>query len=82
ADPHTPVSGGFFLSSLLHEAGLPAGLLHVLPGDAEPGQAVCEVPEIGMVSFTGSTAVGRKVGEACGRNLKRVALELGGNNAF
>jgi benzaldehyde dehydrogenase (NAD) len=82
ADPHTPVSGGFFLSSLLHAAGLPAGLLHVLPGGAEPGQAVCEVPEIRMVSFTGSTAVGRLVGEACGRNLKRVALELGGNNAF
>ena len=82
ADPHTPVSGGFFLSSLLHEAGLPAGLLHVLPGGAEAGQAVCEAPEIGMVSFTGSTAVGRIVGETCGRNLKRVALELGGNNAF
>ncbi|MBV9005489.1 MAG: aldehyde dehydrogenase family protein [Solirubrobacterales bacterium] len=82
ADPHTPISGGFFLSSLLDAAGLPAGLLHVLPGGAEAGAAVCEVPEIGMVSFTGSTAVGRLVGEACGRNLKRVALELGGNNAF
>ncbi|MBV8998159.1 MAG: aldehyde dehydrogenase family protein, partial [Solirubrobacterales bacterium] len=82
ADPHTPVSGGFFLSALLHAAGLPAGLLHVLPGGAAAGQAVCEVPEIGMVSFTGSTAVGRLVGETCGRNLKRVALELGGNNAF
>ncbi|MFZ0043359.1 MAG: benzaldehyde dehydrogenase [Solirubrobacteraceae bacterium] len=82
ADPHTPVSGGFFLSSLLHAAGLPAGLLHVLPGGAEAGGAVCGAPEIGMVSFTGSTAVGRLIGEACGRNLKRVALELGGNNAF
>ncbi len=82
ADPHTPVSGGFFLSSLLDAAGLPAGLLHVLPGGAEAGGAVCEAPEIGMVSFTGSTAVGRLVGQACGQNLKRVALELGGNNAF
>ena len=82
ADPHTPVSGGYFLSSLLHAAGLPAGLLHVMPGGAEAGGAICEAPEIGMVSFTGSTAVGRLVGEACGRNLKRVALELGGNNAF
>lgn len=82
ADPHTPVAGGFFLSSLLHQAGLPAGLLHVLPGGADAGQALCESPEVGMVSFTGSTAVGRLVGETCGRNLKRVALELGGNNAF
>src|SRR5699024_10989699 len=39
-------------------------------------------PEIRTVSFTGSTAAGRKVGEACGRNLKRVHLELGGNNAL
>jgi benzaldehyde dehydrogenase (NAD) len=82
ADPHTPVSGGFFLSSLLHEAGLPEGVLHVLPGGADAGRAVCEDPRVGMVSFTGSTAVGRIVGETCGRNLKRVALELGGNNAF
>jgi len=82
ADPNTPVTGGLFLARVLEEAGLPAGLFHVIPGGAEAGQAICEAPEIGMVSFTGSTAVGRLVGEAAGRNLKRVALELGGNNAF
>jgi benzaldehyde dehydrogenase (NAD) len=63
-------------------AGLPAGVLHVLPGDAEPGAALAESPDVAMVSFTGSTAVGRLVGEAAGRTLKRVSLELGGNNAL
>lgn len=82
ADPNTPVTGGLFLARVLEEAGLPEGLFHVIPGGVEAGQAICEAPEIGMVSFTGSTAVGRLVGEAAGRNLKRVALELGGNNAF
>jgi benzaldehyde dehydrogenase (NAD) len=67
---------------VLSDAGLPAGVLHVVPGGTEAGQAICEAPEIAMVSFTGSTAVGRIVGETAGRNLKRVALELGGNNAF
>lgn len=82
ADPNTPVTGGLFLAQVLKEAGVPAGVFHVIPGGAEAGQAICEAPEIAMVSFTGSTAVGRIVGEAAGRNLKRVALELGGNNAF
>ena len=82
ADPNTPVTGGLLLAQIAKEAGLPAGLFHVIPGGASVGQAICEAPEIAMVSFTGSTAVGRLVGEAAGRNLKRVALELGGNNAF
>jgi benzaldehyde dehydrogenase (NAD) len=81
-DVQTAVSGGILLAQLLELAGLPDGLFHVLPGDAEPGAAVAEHPGIGMVSFTGSTAVGRKVGEAAGRTLKRVSLELGGNNAL
>ena len=81
-DHQTPVSGGLFFAALLAEAGLPAGLLQVVPGGPEAGEAICSAPEIGMVSFTGSTAVGRKVGALAGGNLKRVALELGGNNAF
>ena len=82
ADPNPPVTSGLFLARVLRDAGLPAGVLHVVPGGTEAGQAICEAPEIAMVSFTGSTAVGRIVGETAGRNLKRVALELGGNNAF
>ena len=82
ADPNTAIAGGLILGPLFAEAGLPAGVLHILPGDRDAGAAVCEAPEIGMVSFTGSTAAGRKVGAAAGANLKRVALELGGNSAF
>jgi benzaldehyde dehydrogenase (NAD) len=82
ADPNTPVTGGLLLARVFEEAGLPAGLFHVIPGAAEAGGAICDAPDIAMVSFTGSTSVGRMVGETAGRNLKRVALELGGNNAF
>jgi benzaldehyde dehydrogenase (NAD) len=81
-DPNTPVSGGFSFARIFEEAGLPEGLLHVLPGGAEAGAALCTAPDVGMVSFTGSTAAGRKVGAACGENLKRVALELGGKSSF
>src|SRR5258706_5503043 len=81
-DIQPPVSGGHLLARLMEEAGLPAGVLHVLPGGAETGEALVADPNVGMVSFTGSTAVGRRVGEVAGRMLKRVALELGGNNAL
>lgn len=80
-DPRTPVSGGVMIARALEEAGLPAGVFQMLPGGAEAGAVLTEAPEISVVSFTGSTAAGRKVGEAAGRNLKRVHLELGGNNA-
>lgn len=81
-DPRTPVSGGVLLALIYQEAGLPEGVLQVLPGDAEAGEALCTDPNITMVSFTGSTAVGRRVGELAGRNLKKVALELGGKNSL
>lgn len=81
-DPRTPVSGGVLLAVLLEAAGLPKGVLHMLPGDAEAGEALVTDPDVTMVSFTGSTAVGRRVGELAGRHLKKVALELGGKNAL
>ncbi|AJQ95720.1 benzaldehyde dehydrogenase [Gynuella sunshinyii] len=81
-DPQTPLTGGYLLALAFEDAGLPKGLYQVLPGAAEAGTALCEVPEIGMVAFTGSTAAGRKVGETCGRNLKKVALELGGKSSL
>ncbi|MEE3623951.1 aldehyde dehydrogenase family protein [Nitrospirillum sp. BR 11752] len=79
-DPRTPVSGGFLIAQAFAAAGLPPGLLHVLPGGAEVGQALCADPDIAMITFTGSTGAGRKVGELAGRHLKRVQLELGGKN--
>lgn len=79
-DPRTPVSGGFIIARAFEEAGLPAGLLQVLPGGGDAGEAMCTDPHIRMIAFTGSTAVGRRVGELAGRHLKKVALELGGKS--
>ncbi|MFG2721772.1 benzaldehyde dehydrogenase [Streptomyces sp. NPDC048416] len=81
-DPRTAVCGGLALGAVFAEAGLPEGLLHVLPGGAETGQALVADPRIPVISFTGSTAAGRRVGEAAGRRLKRAHLELGGNSAL
>jgi benzaldehyde dehydrogenase (NAD) len=80
ADHNTPVSGGVLTARIFEEAGLPEGVLHVMAGGAEVGQAMVEDPNVRMISFTGSTATGRKVGEAAGRNLKRMVLEMGGNS--
>ena len=79
-DANTPVTGGVVIARLFEEAGLPEGVLHVLPGAGEVGQALVSDPNVRMISFTGSTATGRLVGETAGRMLKRVVLELGGNS--
>ncbi|MFD4866455.1 aldehyde dehydrogenase family protein [Streptomyces sp. NPDC058412] len=81
-DRRTAVCGGLALAAVFAAAGLPAGLLHVLPGGAEAGAAVVADPRVRVVSFTGSTAAGRAVGELAGRHLKRAHLELGGNSAL
>src|SRR5260370_24696516 len=81
-DVQTPVSGGALIAQLFEEAGLPPGVLHILPGDAETGEALVLDRNVHMISFTGSTAVGRRVGELASRGLKRVSLELGANNPY
>ncbi|MBB4907788.1 benzaldehyde dehydrogenase [Actinophytocola algeriensis] len=81
-DLRTPVSGGFAIARVFAEAGLPDGVLHVLPGGADAGTALVENPRVPVISFTGSTAVGRKVGELAAKHLKRAHLELGGNSAL
>ncbi|WP_338895064.1 benzaldehyde dehydrogenase [Streptomyces sp. TG1A-60] len=81
-DPRTPVSGGVVVARLFEDAGLPEGLLHVLPGGPGTGEAVVADPHVAMVSFTGSAQVGRAVARAAGDRLKRVALELGGKNSI
>ena len=81
-DPRTSISGGLLLAELLVEAGLPQGVLHVLPGGGELGAALVAHPDVPCISFTGSTAAGRRIGEAAGPLLKQVHLELGGNNAM
>ena len=81
-DPRTAVSGGVIIARVLEEAGLPAGVLHLVTGGAEVGKALVEDPLVRVISFTGSTAAGRMVGEAAARHLKRAHLELGGNSAL
>jgi len=81
-DPRTAVCGGVALQRILEEAGLPEGLLQLVPGAGDVGAAVVDAPEVSVISFTGSTATGRKIGETASRLLKRVHLELGGNNAL
>jgi benzaldehyde dehydrogenase (NAD) len=80
SDHNTPVSGGAAIAGVFEEAGLPEDVLHVVPGTGEVGAALVDDPNVRMISFTGSTATGRKVGEAAGRSLKRAVLELGGNS--
>jgi benzaldehyde dehydrogenase (NAD) len=79
-DPQTPVCGGAMFASIFKEAGLPDGLLQIVIGDAETGDALVTDPNVNLVSFTGSTEVGRIVGAKAGGLLKKVSLELGGNN--
>jgi len=68
------------LGELALEAGIPAGVLNVVTGDGETGKALVEHPGVDKLAFTGSTAVGREIGAAAGRSLKRVTLELGGKS--
>jgi acyl-CoA reductase-like NAD-dependent aldehyde dehydrogenase len=80
----SPVSGGLLWGEILAEAGLPEGALNVVthaPGGAAAiGDELVSHPAVRRLNFTGSTAVGRRLAEAAGRNLKRVVLELGGQN--
>ncbi len=81
----TPVTGGLLLAKIFEEAGLPKGLLNVLVGaGSEIGDAIVTHDTPRLVSFTGSTAVGKHIGELAnsGDYIKKIALELGGNNPF
>ncbi len=68
------------LAGLLREAGAPAGVVNVVTGAAGTGSALTGHPGVDLISFTGSTAVGRLVARTAGEQLKRVELELGGKN--
>ena len=81
-DPRTAVCGGVVLARVFEEAGVPAGVLSMLPGGADVGEAIVTDPRVRVIAFTGSTAAGRKVGALAGQHLKRVHLELGGNSAL
>jgi acyl-CoA reductase-like NAD-dependent aldehyde dehydrogenase len=79
-----PVSGGIILAEVFEEAGLPRGVFNVVtngPGfGGEVGDEFIEHPGVRRLSFTGSTEVGRQIAEKAARHLKKVTLELGGND--
>ncbi|WP_285548770.1 benzaldehyde dehydrogenase [Actinoplanes regularis] len=81
-DPRTAVTGGVTIARVFEEAGLPPGVLQVLPGGVDVGEALVTHPLVRVISFTGSTAVGRRIGQLAGQHLKRAHLELGGNSAL
>lgn len=67
---------------LAKQAGIPDGVISVLPGNGgDVGRTLCLHPDINMISFTGSTEVGKEIAGLCGQTLKKVALELGGKGA-
>ncbi|MCT9093110.1 aldehyde dehydrogenase family protein [Streptomyces sp. ASQP_92] len=77
----TPLTAQLFAEAV-HEAGLPAGVFNLVTGlGPVAGQALAEHDGVDLVSFTGSTAVGRQIGATAGAAVKRVALELGGKSA-
>lgn len=72
-----------YFALILQAAGLPKGVLNVVQGGASAGEAVLQMVDAGKIqkiAFTGSSAVGKKIGEVCGRNLQVPTLELGGKN--
>ena len=73
----------FILAEIIQEVGLPAGVFNLVTGTGPiVGEAIAAHPEINMVSFTGSTAAGKRVSEVASQTVKRVALELGGKSPF
>jgi acyl-CoA reductase-like NAD-dependent aldehyde dehydrogenase len=79
--PQDPLSV-YRMAEALEEAGAPPGVLNVVSGrSAGVGRAAVASPDVDMVSFTGSTAVGQHIAEVCGRDMKRQLMELGGKGA-
>ncbi|MFE0684593.1 aldehyde dehydrogenase family protein [Streptomyces sp. NPDC058961] len=79
--PQDPLSV-FRMAEALAEAGVPRGVVNVVTGSAPAvGEAAVDSPDVDMVSFTGSTAVGQRIAEVCGRHMKRQLMELGGKGA-
>jgi betaine-aldehyde dehydrogenase len=78
--PETPLDA-FVVADWLTEAGVPEGVVSVVPAGREVGEHLVRHPGVDKIAFTGSTAAGRKIASICGEQLKRVTLELGGKSA-
>ncbi|WP_102271744.1 aldehyde dehydrogenase family protein [Cytobacillus massiliigabonensis] len=82
-DIQVGLSGGSIIAKAFEHAGLPKGVLNIVQTDInEIGEEMLTNPHSKLISFTGSSEVGRHIGAIAGQNLKRVALELGGNSPF
>jgi len=78
--PETPLDA-FFMAELLEEAGVPKGVVSIVPAGREVGEHLVRHSGVDKIAFTGSTAAGRRIASICGEQLKRVSLELGGKSA-
>ena len=78
--PETPLDA-LWLAEMVEQLNLPDGVVSVLPGGPDIGEALVRHPGVDKVAFTGSSAVGRRIAALCGEQLKRVSLELGGKSA-
>ncbi|CPR10330.1 aldehyde dehydrogenase [Mycobacterium bohemicum DSM 44277] len=78
--PETPLDA-LWLAEMVEQLGLPEGVVSVLPGGTDVGEALVRHPGVDKIAFTGSSATGRRIAALCGEQLKRVSLELGGKSA-
>jgi aldehyde dehydrogenase (NAD+) len=78
--PETVLDAMLFAEAVA-AAGIPPGVINIIPGDREVGAYLVQHPDVDKVAFTGSTAAGRWIAETCGRLLRPVTLELGGKSA-
>ncbi len=80
--PSSIVCGGFLFARIFEEAGLPPGLLHVIPARGKEAEAFEIDPNISMIHFTGSSATGQRIAETASRSLKKVSISGSGKNPF
>ena len=78
--PETPRTANA-VAEIFTEAGVPEGVISIIPGGPDTGKALVAHPDVDKITFTGSTAAGRQIGAACAESLKRCSLELGGKSA-
>jgi aldehyde dehydrogenase (NAD+) len=78
--PETPLDA-FLMAELIEQAGVPKGVVSIVPAGREVGEHLVRHPGVDKIAFTGSTAAGRRIGAICGEQLKRCSLELGGKSA-
>ena len=78
--PETPLDS-LWVAEMLTGVGIPEGVVSVLPGGVDVGEALVRHPGVDKIAFTGNSATGRRIAELCGAELKRYSLELGGKSA-